>query len=133
MKIVINGTFDILHIGHIRLFRHARSFVNSYVHVLIDSDRRIRELKGYQRPIHNEYERFTLLFELKSIDRVDVFDTDDELRNLLKNIQPDLMIKGSDYKDKTIIGSEFCKKITFFDRLEKYSTTNVIQRIIDRG
>ena len=133
MKIVINGTFDILHIGHIRLFRYARSFINSYVHVLIDSDRRIRELKGYQRPIHNEYERSTLLFELKSIDRVDVFDTDDELRDLLKNIRPDLMIKGSDYKDKTIIGSEFCKKILFFDRLEKYSTTNVIQRIIDRG
>lgn len=131
-KVIVNGTFDILHLGHIRLLEHARSFPQSYVYVLIDSDARVKELKGSSRPIHTEYERASLLFALKSVDRVDVFNSDEELRNYIKNYEPDVMVKGSDYKGKPIIGEEFCKKIVFYDRLEKYSTTNKIQDIIDR-
>lgn len=131
-KVIVNGTFDILHLGHIRLLEYAKSFPQSYVYVLIDSDRRVRELKGSGRPVHNEYERSSFLFALKSVDRVDVFDTDDELRNYIKNFQPDVMVKGSDYKGKPIIGEEFCKSIKFYDRLEKYSTTSKIQDIINR-
>lgn len=131
-KVIVNGTFDILHLGHLRLLEYARSFPESYVYVLIDSDRRVRELKGKDRPIHNEYERASFLFALKSVDRVDVFDTDQELVNYIKNFEPDVMVKGSDYKDKPIIGAEYCKEIKFYDRLEKYSTTNKIQDIIDR-
>ena len=131
MKILINGCFDIMHIGHINLLRHARSYQDSYVYVLIDSDRRIKETKGKLRPVHTEYERATLLFNLKAVDRVDVFDTDQELENYIKEYEPDIMIKGDDYKDKTIIGSEYCKQIVYFPRLEKYSTTNTIQKIID--
>lgn len=131
-KVIVNGTFDILHLGHLRLLEYAKSFPESYVYVLIDSDRRVRELKGKDRPIHNEYERSSFLAALKSVDRVDIFDTDDELINYIKGFEPDIMVKGSDYKDKPIIGSEYCKKIIFYDRLEKYSTTNKIQDIIDR-
>jgi D-beta-D-heptose 7-phosphate kinase/D-beta-D-heptose 1-phosphate adenosyltransferase len=100
--------------------------------VLIDSDRRIKELKGKDRPINTEYERVSLLAALKSVDRVDVFDTDDELINLIREYKPDIMIKGSDYKGKPIIGAEFCKEIKFYDRLERYSTTNKIQDIANR-
>jgi len=132
-KVIVNGTFDILHLGHIRLLEYARSFPQSYVYVLIDSDRRVRELKGPSRPIHNEYERSSFLFALKAVDRVDVFDTDDELRNYIKNFEPDVMVKGSDYRGKPIIGEEHCKLIKFYDRLERYSTTNKIQDIINRG
>lgn len=131
-KVIVNGTFDVLHLGHLRLLEYARSHNDSYVYVLIDSDRRVKELKGSSRPIHSEYERASFLFALKAVDRVDIFDSDDELRNYIKNYEPDVMIKGSDYKDKPIIGSEFCKTIKFYDRLEKYSTTNKIQDIINR-
>jgi D-beta-D-heptose 7-phosphate kinase/D-beta-D-heptose 1-phosphate adenosyltransferase len=100
--------------------------------VLIDSDKRIKELKGKDRPINTEYERVSLLAALKSVDRVDVFDTDEELINLIRDYDPDIMIKGSDYRNKPIIGAEFCKEIKFYDRLEQYSTTNKIQDIATR-
>ena len=132
MKIIVNGTFDILHLGHLRLLDHARSFPNSFVYVLIDSDRRIKELKGKDRPVHSEYERSSMLSALRAVDRVDIFDSDDELKTYIKNYEPDLMVKGSDYIDRPIIGSEYCKKIIFYGRLEKYSTTNTIQRITNR-
>lgn len=132
LKIVVNGTFDILHVGHISLLQYAKAWPNSYVLVLIDSDQRVRQLKGNNRPINNEYERASLLNELKSVDRVEIFNTDQELINYIKEYQPDIMIKGSDYINKPIIGQEYCKKIIFYDRLTKYSSTSKIQNITNR-
>lgn len=132
MKIIVNGTFDIVHVGHLRLLAYARSFSNSFVYVLIDSDRRVKELKGNDRPINTEYERASLLAALKYVDRVDIFDSDEELENLIKSYEPDIMVKGSDYKGKPIIGSAHCKEIIFYDRLEKYSSTKKLQDIVNR-
>jgi len=132
-RIVVNGSFDILHLGHLSLLEYARSFPDSDVLVLIDTDRRIKELKGAGRPINNERERYAMLSALKYVDEVRLFDSDDELRYLIKKFNTDIMIKGSDYKDKLIIGSEYCRDIKFYDILEEYSTTKKIQDIFNRG
>ena len=128
-KVFVNGTFDILHVGHIALLDYAKSLGDQLV-VGIDSDDRVRLLKGFNRPINSQLERGTLLSALKSVDEVFVFDTDDELRSLIQAC--DIMVKGSDYRDKPIVGQEICKEIVFFERLNGYSTTNKIQDIANR-
>jgi D-beta-D-heptose 7-phosphate kinase/D-beta-D-heptose 1-phosphate adenosyltransferase len=129
--VVVNGTFDIVHTGHIKLLNTARS-MGDYLLVCIDSDRRVKELKGSARPINTEYERKGLLSNLKAVDQVEVFDSDEELEEILKYYQPDIMLKGSDYRDKPIVGARYCKSIEFFDRIDEYSTTKKIQDIINR-
>lgn len=131
-RIVVNGTFDIFHLGHLRLLEYAKSYPDSYVLVLIDSDRRVSQLKGPTRPIHTQHERASLLAALRCVDRVEIFDSDDELRQYIREFDPDIMIKGSDYRNKPIIGSEYCREIIFYDRLGDYSTTNKLQSIINR-
>jgi D-beta-D-heptose 7-phosphate kinase/D-beta-D-heptose 1-phosphate adenosyltransferase len=74
-----------------------------------------------------------MMFELKSVDRVETFDSDEELRTLIREFDPDVMVKGSDYRDKPIIGAEYCRKIHFYDRYRDYSTTKTIQDITSRG
>jgi D-beta-D-heptose 7-phosphate kinase/D-beta-D-heptose 1-phosphate adenosyltransferase len=128
-KVFVNGTFDILHVGHIALLDYAKSLGDQLV-VGIDSDNRVRLLKGSDRPINSQVERGTLLAALKSVDEVFVFDTDDELTSLIQAC--DIMVKGSDYKHKPIVGQETCKQIVFFERLNGYSTTNKIQDIVNR-
>jgi len=131
-RVVVNGSFDIVHYGHLCLLEYARSFPNSCVLVLIDSDRRIAQLKGQDRPINRLHERMKLLQSLKFVDQVNSFDSDEELNTHIKNYAPDVMVKGSDYRGKPIIGAEHCKEISFYDRIANYSTTEKIQSIIDR-
>lgn len=129
--IVVNGTFDILHVGHIMLLNTARS-MGDYLLVCIDTDRRVKELKGDLRPINNQTDRRTMLSNIKAVDQVEFFDSDEDLINLLKVHNPDIMVKGSDYRGKDIVGAEYCKRIEFFERLNEYSTTKTIQDIINR-
>lgn len=129
-KIFVNGTFDLLHEGHIALINYAKS-LGDELNVAIDSDERVKRLKGEDRPINNQTERSTLLINLKAVDTVYIFDTDDELEYLVS--LHDTMVKGSDYKDKPIVGQDVCKELVFFDRIDGFSTTQKIQDIIDRG
>jgi D-beta-D-heptose 7-phosphate kinase/D-beta-D-heptose 1-phosphate adenosyltransferase len=128
-KVFVNGTFDILHMGHIALLDYAKSLGDQLI-VAIDSDDRVRLLKGSDRPINSQVERGTLLNALKSVDEVFIFDTDDELTSLIQAC--DVMVKGSDYRDKHIVGQDICREIVFFERLNEYSTTNKIQDIVNR-
>lgn len=130
-KVFVNGTFDIVHKGHLEMLNYARS-LGDYLLVAIDTDSRVQELKGPSRPINNQDDRKLLLYNLRSVDAVTLFDSAEELINIIKEYNPDIMVKGSDYKDKPIIGAEHCKEIRFYDIVDGYSTTNKIQDIINR-
>jgi D-beta-D-heptose 7-phosphate kinase/D-beta-D-heptose 1-phosphate adenosyltransferase len=127
--VFVNGTFDILHRGHIELLNYARSLGDVLI-VAIDTDDRVAELKGPSRPINNQYDRMFMLDALRSVTSVYFFSSDNELVDIIKRYTP-IMVKGSDYKDKPILGAEYCKEIKFYDRTE-HSTTKTIQNIINR-
>lgn len=127
-KVFVNGTFDILHIGHLSLLQYARQ-QGDWLLVGIDSDRRVRELKGSSRPINTQHERQAMLQALRVVDQVQIFDTDQELRSLIASC--DVMVKGTDYQNQPIVGADLCP-ILFFPRINDYSTTQKIQHIVDR-
>ena len=124
VKVWVNGSFDVLHIGHIRLLEYANKLGN--VKVGIDSDERIKEFKGKNRPFNSLSDRIEFLHSIKYVDNVEVFNTTEELKQLIKQYQPDYMVIGSDYKTKPIVGAEFIKEIIFFERIEDKSTTKIL-------
>ena len=128
-RIIVNGTFDILHSGHLALLTYARSLGDHLV-VAIDSDRRVKELKGVSRPVNTQAERQELLSNLRSVDEVRIFDSDLELVDIVAECA--IMVKGSDYRDRAIVGSEVCSSIVFFERIDGFSTTEKIQSISNR-
>ena len=130
-KVFVNGTFDLLHRGHLELLNYAKK-MGEYVCVGIDTDDRVRQKKGSSRPIHNQEERRFFLENLKSVDEVRFFSNDKELKNLVKSFEPDVMIVGSDWKGKSVIGSYYAAELIFFDRIGDYATTKTIQGITDR-
>lgn len=131
MNIIVNGTFDILHRGHIELLEYAKSLGDRLL-VCIDSDRRVKELKGDTRPVNNQYDRAYMLTALKCVDLVWTFDSAEELIDQIKLFKPDIMVKGSDYRGKPIVGEHLIKEMKFYDLVSEYSTTNIIQRITNR-
>lgn len=130
-KVFVNGTFDLLHRGHLELLNFAKSY-GDYLIVAIDTDKRVREKKGETRPVYTQDERRFFLNMLKPVDQVEMFSTDQELEELIKGFNPDIMIVGSDWKGKPVIGSQYAKRLIFFDRISDYATTKTIQSIIDR-
>jgi rfaE bifunctional protein nucleotidyltransferase chain/domain len=131
MKIFVNGTFDVLHPGHVALLNYARG-LGSYLLVAIDTDRRVRELKGSTRPFFNQDERKTLLANLRAVDEVQTFDSDADLEHIIKVYEPDIMVKGSDYRGRPIVGEEYVPHIEFFERIDEYSSTKAIQHLVNR-
>lgn len=127
MRVWVNGTFDVLHIGHIELLKFASVF--GKVRVGIDTDSRVKELKGDSRPVNTWEDRTKLMESIRYVYDVVGFSTDDELRQQIIDWETDVMIVGSDYKDKNVIGSELVKEVIFFDRIEGYSTTNTLKNV----
>ena len=128
MKIVVNGTFDVIHPGHLALLNYAKS-LGDFLIVAIDSDSRVSELKGPQRPINPQHERKLLLENLRAVDQVVIFNSSSELVDIIQ--QCAIMVKGSDYRGKSIIGEANCQ-VVYFDRINEYSSTKKIQDIINR-
>jgi len=128
-----NGCYDILHLGHLELLAKCREesnkLENCLVFVGLDSDKRVRNNKGKDRPINNEISRISMLLSLKYVDGVFLYDTDEELDDLIKEVNPNKMIIGEEYRDKKIIGKDNCKDIMFFPKIKNLSTSNIIKKI----
>lgn len=123
-----NGTFDVLHIGHIKLFEFCKS-QGDYLIVGIDSDERIKELKGPHRPLNNVEARRDFLLAIKYIDEVRIFNTAEELANIIKEINPDIGVWGDEYKDRPKVGAEFVKQVVYFEKLKGYSSTIIVNKL----
>jgi rfaE bifunctional protein nucleotidyltransferase chain/domain len=130
MKVMVNGTFDILHRGHLEMLQYAGDMGSLLV--CIDTDRRVKELKGETRPINNQEDRKFMLECLKFVDWVKLFDSKEELIEIMKLYQPDVYVKGSDWKGHSSVAEQYCKQVIYYDRVGDYSTTNIIQHISNR-
>ena len=130
-KVFVNGAFDVLHSGHLDLLDFAKT-LGGHLLVALDSDRRIEYNKGEGRPFNKLSIRKHLMYTLKPVSGVSHFDTDEELVDIIRVYRPDIMVKGSDWKGKSILGEEYCKKVIFYERSNGDSTTETIQSFIDR-
>ncbi|CAM1373124.1 D-glycero-beta-D-manno-heptose-7-phosphate kinase [Tenacibaculum xiamenense] len=122
-----NGCFDILHLGHIKYLENAKKLGDILI-VGINSDKSVKQLKGDKRPINSEFDRAYLVNSLKQVDYTVVFDekTPYELINLIK---PNILVKGGDYKNSDIVGSEIAEETKVLDFIEGKSTTEIINKI----
>lgn len=123
-----NGVFDILHIGHLKLLRHAKTLGNRLI-VGINSDSSVKRLKGDLRPINGEDTRKESLLELGFVDEVIVFEEDTPLQAITK-LEPDIIVKGGDYTFDTVVGNHLAK-VVIFPTVEGHSTTRIIDENIN--
>ena len=121
-----NGVFDILHIGHLKLLRHAHSLGDTLI-VGINSDASVKRLKGDLRPINDQETRKQLLLELGFVDEVVIFDEETPLE-ILEQVQPDIIVKGGDYTVETTVGNHLAE-VVIFPIVEGHSTTSIIKKI----
>ncbi len=129
--IFTNGCFDILHAGHVRYLRAARSLGDAMV-VGLNNDDSVQRLKGAERPINPELDRAEVLAGLECVDFVVLF-SEDTPENLIRRISPDVLVKGADYKNKGVVGAEFVQaqggEVRLIDLVPGRSTSAIVERI----
>lgn len=135
-KIVFtNGCFDILHVGHVKYLDKARSLGDILV-VGLNSDASVRSIKGKHRPVNKQADRALVLAALSSVDFVTIFGEDTPMR-LIREIRPDVLVKGGDWKIKDIVGGDAVKsgggKVVSIPFVGSYSTTSLIRKIEGKG
>ncbi len=127
-KIVFtNGVFDILHIGHVKYLQKAKALGDVLI-VGVNSNNSVKRIKGPERPVNDEYDRSYLLASLAVVDYVVVF-SEDTPYELIKIVKPDILVKGADYKDKEVVGSDIAKEVKLIDFVEGKSTTGIIKKL----
>jgi rfaE bifunctional protein nucleotidyltransferase chain/domain len=124
MKVWVNGTFDVLHIGHIRLLEFAHKY--GKLRVGVDTDERVRSLKGDSRPFNTLEDRIRFLESIKYVDSVVSFGSDEELAEKIQEWETDIMVVGDDYKYKKVIGAEFAERTLFYPKIENKSTSKIL-------
>ena len=128
-----NGCFDILHPGHTRYLCAARD-LGDHLIVAVNSDRSVRTLKGPARPVFSEQVRAELLAALSCVDTVFIFDEDNPLK-VIKHLLPDILVKGGDWSEGTIIGADVVKKaggeVRRIPFITGFSTTDLIEKVME--
>jgi D-beta-D-heptose 7-phosphate kinase/D-beta-D-heptose 1-phosphate adenosyltransferase len=127
-KIVFtNGCFVILHLGHVQYLKEASKLGDTLI-VGLNSDISVKKLKGKNRPVNNEVDRAKMLLAFNFIDTVIIFDDKTPL-DLIKEINPDVLVKGGDYKKEDIVGFKIAKETVVLDYLPNKSTSNIIKAL----
>lgn len=125
-----NGCFDLLHIGHIRYLQNAKKQGDVLV-VALNSDESVKKLKGPQRPVQSENDRAEILAALACVDHTFIF-TEDTPERVIKEIRPDVLVKGGDWEISKIVGSEFVQsyggRVLSLNFVDGKSTTNIIKK-----
>ena len=129
--VIANGVFDVLHKGHLDLLNFAKSCGTRLI-IAIDSDDRVRHLKGPDRPINNQDFRREILLSMKNVDEVIVFNTEEELRDITKSLMPEIVVKGgewtaSEVRERDKIPDKI--KIMTLPLTSGFSTTDQLRRI----
>lgn len=124
MTVWTNGCFDVIHAGHVALFEYARSLGDRLI-VGLDTDERVRLSKGQSRPIHTLEQRMKVVSSLRFVDNVVSFSSDDELIDQIRRERASLIVVGSDYNGRRVIGSEIAE-VCFFSRIPNLSSTRII-------
>jgi len=124
MKVFTNGCFDILHRGHIELLKYCSSLGTTVV-VGLNSDSSVKKIKGPKRPIFSEKDRKFMLEACKYVDKVIIFDEETPYR-LIKEIKPDIIVKGGDYVGVPVVGGDIAA-VKIFGYLDGYSTTHILE------
>lgn len=127
MKVWVNGAFDVLHMGHIKLLEFASQF--GELRVGIDTDERVKQFKGVSRPLNKIEDRIDFMNSIKYVNSSVSFSTDQELCNRIKEWNADIIVVGNDYKNKKVIGSHLVKEVIFFDKIDDYSSTKIIENL----
>jgi rfaE bifunctional protein nucleotidyltransferase chain/domain len=126
-----NGCFDILHLGHVDYLEKAAAKGDKLI-VALNTDASVSQLKGPTRPVNNEQARARIIAALSFVDAVVLFSEDTPL-SLIKQLKPDVLVKGSDYTIGNIVGANIVMenggKVETIDLVEGYSTTNIINKI----
>jgi len=122
-----NGCFDLMHIGHVKYLEDA-SKGNRVLIVGLNSDPSISRIKGHGRPIVVQKSRAAVLAALESVDFVVIFNEDTPYK-IITSIKPDILIKGADWKGRSVVGEDLVKRVEFVKYIQGFSTTNIIEKI----
>ena len=126
-----NGCFDILHRGHVEYLSKAADLGDILI-IGLNTDASVRRIKGPSRPVNDEKARAVVLAALEFVDAIMFFDEDTPY-NLIKNVQPDVLVKGKDYKAEDIVGYNIVTnkggKVETIELVEGFSTTNTINKM----
>lgn len=121
-----NGCFDLLHEGHLHLLKEAKK-LGTILLVAVNEDASVQRLKGNTRPIESLEIRMQKLAEISEVDYIISF-SEDTPYSLIKTIQPNILVKGGDYKMEEVVGREFVQQVVLIPLLAGYSTTKLIER-----